>query len=68
MKLIADWRHLWFRLWSVRLSLVAALASSGEAAFQWWALGKPSMIVIAAAMISLGAGIARIVSQPALHE
>lgn len=68
MQLIDNWRKLWLKLWSVKLSLAASLASALEAGFQWWALGKPSMIVIAAILISLGAGVARIVSQPSLRE
>ncbi len=68
MTLIDDWKCVWHRLWSVRLSLLAAVASAGEAAFQYWATGKPAWIALSAAAISLGASVARVVAQTSLSE
>lgn len=68
MQLIDDWKRQFPKLWSVRLSILAALASSIEVAFNFYATGKAPVLVIAAAMISLGAAIARIVSQPGLID
>ncbi|MBB3017729.1 ABC-type multidrug transport system permease subunit [Microvirga lupini] len=63
MQFIDDWKRQFPRLWSVRLSLLAALVSSVEAGFTYWATGKAPVLVVAAAVISLGASVARIVAQ-----
>lgn len=64
MKLIDGWQAKLPKLWSVRLSLIAALASSVEVGFGFWANGKPSWVAIAAVVVSLAAAAARIVAQP----
>lgn len=68
MKLIPDWRTLWHRLWSVRLSLLAALLSAIEVGVQTWLEGRPPLLMIGVMVMSLGASVARIVAQPKLHE
>lgn len=68
MKLIDDWKRKWPRLWSVRLSLLAAAASVAEVAMNLWATGTAPILVLAAAAISLGAAIARIVAQQSLLD
>jgi hypothetical protein len=65
---IRDARKLWHRLWSVRLSLLAALLSSVEVAWATYTSGQPSFWVVVAAVISLGAAIARLIAQQELHE
>lgn len=64
MKLIDNWQSVYHRLWSVRLSLLAALAAGIEVGFNYWATGKPAWIAGTAMVISLGAAAARIVAQP----
>lgn len=66
VKLIDDWKQKFPKLWSVRLSLLAALASAIEAGFTYYAHGKPGTFAIIAGLISLGAAVARIVAQPKL--
>lgn len=64
MKLIPDWRKLWLKLWSVKLSLVAAFLSGLEVAFSVWIENKPAIFAGIAFVLSLGAAVARIVAQP----
>lgn len=55
MKFIEDWKKQFSRLWSVRLSLLASLVGVGEVAHQTYVMGQPPMVVLSAALISLGA-------------
>lgn len=64
MNLIEDWKTQFPKLWSVRLTLLAALASSIEAGVNLYATGTAPILVIAAILTSLGAALARIVAQP----
>lgn len=64
MEFIDDWKKQWPKLWSVRLSLLAAAASAIETGMQLYASGSVPLIVVAAGLTSLGASIARIVAQP----
>lgn len=64
MKFIDDWKAQFPKLWSVRFSLLSALASAVEAGTNLYANNTPPMLVIAAFLTSLGAAIARIISQP----
>lgn len=68
MNLIQNWRRKFPRLWSVRLSLIAALLSAVEVALNLWLTGKPPLIVVGAGLFSLCAAIARVVSQPRLND
>lgn len=68
MMLIQNWRRKFHRLWSVRLTLIAALLSAIEVAINWWLSGKPPLIVIGAGLFSLCAAIARVISQPRLND
>lgn len=68
MRLIDGWKRKFPRLWSVRLSVLAAMASSIEVAFNFYATGQAPLLVIAAALISLGAAAARIVAQPGVVD
>lgn len=67
MRLIDDAGQLWHRLWSVRLSLLAAALSAlaaGLAMFQTTNL----LVVILAIVVNLAAGLARLIPQPKAYE
>lgn len=64
--LIEDWKSLWPKLWSIRLSLLAAFASAIETGMTLYAGGTPPWMVIAAGFTSVGAAIARIIAQPSV--
>lgn len=68
MKLIANWKRKFPKLWSVRLSIVAALASAIEVAFNLYATGAAPVLVVMAALVSIGAAVSRIVAQPGLAD
>lgn len=68
MRLINDWKQKFPKLWSVRLSLLAAMMSSIEVAMNVYLTGKAPVIVIAAGLVSLGAAAARVVAQAGLDE
>lgn len=66
MQFIEDWKRKSPKLWSVRLALLAALASSVEVAFNLYVSGTAPLLVICSAVISIGAAGARIIAQPSL--
>lgn len=66
MKLIDDWMRLAPRLWSVRLSLLSALAAAIDAGMESYATGNVRIVVICVAATSLAASVARIVAQPSV--
>lgn len=66
--LLPDWRLILRRAWSVRLSLLAALASAGEAAWQLYLDARPSILIVGTALISLSAAISRLVAQPRMRN
>ena len=66
MQLIDDWKKLAPRLWSVRLSLLAALASGIEAGISLYLDQRPWAAIVAG-LVSVGAAIARLIAQPKLH-
>lgn len=68
MKFIDDWKRQFPKLWSVRLALLAALASSVETGFNLYATGTAPILVVGAALVSIGSAIARIVAQPSLTD
>ena len=69
MQLLADWRQLLLKAWSVRLALTAALLSAAEIAVQVLATVRPTpWFAMAAAAVSLSAAIARVVAQPHMHQ
>lgn len=68
MQLINDWKRKFPKLWSVRLSLLAALMSSIEVALNVYLTGKAPVIVLAAGLISLGAAASRVVAQADLSD
>lgn len=66
MKFIEDWKRQFPKLWSVRLALLAALASGIETAMNLYATGTAPMLVVATFFTSFGAAIARIIAQPSV--
>lgn len=69
MKLIDDARRVWPRLWSVRLSLLAAALGAIDAALPLIApQGGGVRFALITAGVSLSAALARLVSQPKLHK
>lgn len=66
---IPDARHIWHRLWSVRLAILSAILSAIEIALPFVAPTMPSgRFAIAAFIVSVAAGIARIVAQPKVFD
>lgn len=68
MQMITGWKQKFPKLWSVRLSLLAALASSVEVALNVYLTGNAPIIVVAAGLISLSAAIARVIGQADLDD
>lgn len=66
MQFIDDWKRQFPKLWSVRLALLAALASAVETGMTLYATGTAPLLVVATCLTSIGAAIARIVAQPSL--
>lgn len=65
---IPGWRKLWWRLWSVKLSLLAALLSGLEVAFAVYVNGQPPVFAAVAMILSVSAAVARCIAQPKLPE
>ena len=68
MQLIEDAGKVWHRLWSVRLSAFAVIASAVDAGWQVHVTGQPPYLALVTAGISAGAGFSRLVAQPKLKE
>lgn len=66
MTFIDDWKRQFPKLWSVRLALLAGLASAVESGYQIYLTGQPPLIALSATLLSLGAAIARIIAQPSV--
>lgn len=66
MKFIDDWKKQFPKLWSVRLTLLAAAASAIETGVHLYATGTAPLLVVGAGLASLGAAIARVVAQPSV--
>jgi hypothetical protein len=67
MTLIDNAGQVWHRLWSVRLSLLSAVASAADAGWQAYITGQPRVVSIITFGISLGAAVSRVVAQPKLQ-
>lgn len=66
MKLIEDWKRQFPKLWSVRFSMGAAIASACQVAFDLYSTGTAPKFAIAAAFGSLCAAGSRIILQPSV--
>lgn len=68
MKLIDDASEVWHRLWSVRLSLLAALLGAISAAMPYVAPAQPSLrYAVASVLLALAAAASRVIAQPKLQ-
>lgn len=68
MNLIADWRLVLRRAWSVRLALLAAVLGGLELLLQYLAPARPDGLFIAVSVVvNIAAALARIVAQPKLE-
>lgn len=63
MRLIDNWRELGPKLWSVKLSLLAAALSAIDAGVALYFDGRPLPALISC-FVALSAAVARIVAQP----
>lgn len=69
MELIQDAKNVLLKAWSVRLALLAAVFSAAEVALPFFApFIPPKTMAIMAIVSSMGAAIARVVAQPAMHH
>lgn len=68
ISLIEDWRRIAPKLWSVRLSILAAVAASAQAGFEYFMAGQKPIIAVVAAVLALGSAVSRIISQPGLID
>ncbi len=69
MTLIDEWRNVAAKAWSVRLALLSALLSALEVFVQLVIPDHPApWLAGVAALVGLGAGVARIVAQPRMND
>lgn len=68
MRMIEDWRRVAPKLWSVRLSLLAALLSAVETGLNLHLTGTAPLVVVGSMCVSLVAAIARVVAQPSVQQ
>ncbi len=69
MKLVSNWRRVLRKSWAIRLSIVSCLLSTAELVLQLLTPQMPSgRFIAAAAVVSLLAGIARVIEQRSLHD
>lgn len=66
LRLIKNARRIWYRLWSVRLSMLAALLAAIESVFSYWTTGHAPLIVAGAGLFSLAASVSRVIAQDSL--
>ena len=69
MSLVANWRRVLLRAWSVRLILLAAFLDAASVALSVFADSPPiarGWFAGLSAAVTLGAAIARIVAQPSI--
>jgi len=69
MKLISDWKRVLRRSWAIRLNILSCLLSTAELVVNLMTPQFPSgRFILAAAIVSLSAGIARVIEQKNLHD
>jgi len=69
VKLIADWKRVLRRSWAIRLNLLSCVLSTAELVVNLLTPQFPSgRFIIAAAIVSLSAGIARVIEQKNLRD
>lgn len=69
MNLIPAWRRLWYRFWSVRLSLLAAALGAAEAALPRFSeIIPPGVFLVLSVGVAVAAASSRLVAQPEAHK
>ena len=67
MKFIEDWQQKFPKLWSVRLSLLAALFGAVEVVLPLFQTFVPrGTFAIVSAVVAIGAAVARVIAQPSV--
>lgn len=69
MNLIDDWKAVAVKAWSMRLVLLSAVLSAAEVAIPYLDDTLPrGRFAVLAGLVSLAAGIARVVAQPEMRK
>jgi len=69
MRLIDDFRHVFLRLWSVRLAILAGLLSGAEVVLALFPEVLPrGWFAVASFLVTMAAIVARAVAQPGLTQ
>lgn len=69
MELLPDWKKIARRAWSFRLAIIAALLSGAEVVLPLFIDVLPRNLFASLSFVSVvGAALARVVSQPRMHQ
>lgn len=68
MTLIEDWKKIAPKLWSIRLSLLAAVMSSAQAGVEYFISGQRPVIAIITGLVALAAAVSRLIAQPGVLD
>lgn len=69
MELLPDWKRIARRAWSFRLSIIAALLSGAEVVLPLFIDMLPRNLFASLSFVAVvGAALARVVSQPRMHQ
>lgn len=69
MELLPDWKNIVRKAWSIRLAIVAALFSGAEVVLPLFVDVLPRNLFASLSFIAVvGAAVARVVSQPRMHQ
>ena len=69
MELLPDWKKIARRAWSFRLTIIAALLSGAEVVLPLFIDVLPRNLFASLSFLAIvGAALARVVSQPRMHQ
>lgn len=69
MELLPDWKKIARRAWSFRLTIIAALLSAAEVVLPLFIDVLPRNLFASLSFVAVvGAALARVVSQPRMHQ
>ena len=69
MELLPDWKRIARRAWSIRLSIIAAMLSGAEVVLPLFIGVLPrNLFASLSFVVVVGAAVARVVSQPRMHQ
>ncbi len=69
MELLPDWKRIARRAWSIRLSIIAAMLSGAEVVLPLFIDVLPRNLFASLSFVAVvGAAVARVVSQPRMHQ